>query len=176
MGAFKHLLVLTVVVITLSEASRQGKNNGEAVEKFDPIYESSDPNLPWPPSQDSDAKTWPGSNTSYSMLLYRYKKWIIMKLPGQGDRFGKHWPRTRVQVLSTPPSYADFESDFLLKDRPVVVEGLLAQMTKKSGIDLQKEDWITSGRAAISNVLAQFTSKVGIKWARTLLLVIIMWV
>ena len=75
--------------------------------------------------------------------------------PGHGDRLGKHWPRTKVPVLSAPPeSFLAFERDYVSRKEPVVLDGLLREMTTKSGFDLGGAG-ATSGRAAMSHVLAQ---------------------
>ena len=90
---------------------------------------------------------------------------LSLSLSGQGERLGKHWPRTKVPVLpSPPPSFSDFESDHLAPGRPVVLEGLLEEMRRASGFDLAGEErGAASGRAAISSVMAQFVGRPDIR-------------
>ena len=60
-----------------------------------------------------------------------------------------------MPVLPAVPTFSEFESAHLLQERPVVMEGLLEQMTSRSGFDLAagEEGGAASGRAAISIVM-----------------------
>lgn len=134
MKAAVALLLVPVAAVLAAAAAEEEPAPPE------PLYDSSDPGLPWPPA-GADPSAWPGA----------------------GERLGKHWPRSKVAVLPEPPEFAAFEREYMLGRRPVVVEGLVERMARKSGFRLEGGAGATSGRAAVSNVMAQFGGRPDIR-------------
>ena len=107
-------------------------------EKIEPLYDSSDPDLPWPP------KGKDFSSTSFD-------DW-----PNQKEQFGKHWPRIKVPIIDSVPSNVTFKKKYVNQNQPVVINGLLDQMTKESQFSLKPKDLAKDGRAAITFVTTMF--------------------
>jgi len=103
--------------------------------EIDSLYDSSAEDLPWPP---------PGEPAEW---------------PGKGERFGKHWPRTRVAVLDRPPEFLPFEKDFMFPHKPAVIEGLASEMQK----NFNMEQHASTARAALAGVLVQHPDVAGAK-------------
>ena len=109
--------------------------------ELESLYDSSDPDLPWPPEgQDFSGKQ---------------SEW-----PGQGTRFGKVWPRIKVEVLDDPTiKFDSFNKKYLSQSKPVVIDGLVPKMLERSQFKMDAKDLVDTGRAAITFFDAKYIKK-----------------
>ena len=136
MGRSVFLLATVLLLVQFSS-----QNPTDLFDPLDSIFDSWEKN---DPSYEGDPSEW----------------------SGQGQRFAVNLPKVKIPTLESAPSNLTFLSDYVLKSQPVLIKGLLAQMTQQTkfgGIELTSEDLLRSGRAAISLAEAQWAKRPGSK-------------
>ena len=117
-----------LILATLLASPLLIRSEDDPLAGMKPLYESSDPNLPWPPEgknfDSEDKNTW----------------------PGQGERLGASWPRIKVPEIEENPSAKEFFAEYVFKRKPVVMNKLWKQMMKVSGYDMSSKSLVNDSR------------------------------